>query len=471
MKDQERADRLAMAIEELIQGRQPRDLDDDPELNELLQIARIRLDAAQASARDGAEAERAVWEQITSRLNRLQEQDGIPNGLIDTSQDVGNLAANEEPGQSDIKELLDVISVRRQMALDAIAVSDTHRDAVWQRVQTRIQSGLTAKRGLFSNPFRRRDPQIESFAAAVDRLVLGEPIWEATDSKLEELIHLARVRQAIGQTAAATSRDYQGRLWARLRPRLMARLLGARIGSRRPAPSQSPATPEPVPATSTRRGAWPKLALAAGAAALVLAALGPIPTSGLANHPAAQLVRFLENHVGVSETGPPPIVPPPTEIVEGSDVTPQQASELLGLPLRQPSYLPPDFRQVSSRYYPRPISADAGGVFTLAYTETSSEAANPPTILIYQEHTSASTIAVQNGFAQDIVLPDGTNATYVEGSWQPSGSEIVWGEDGAQTLVIDAGGLRSIIHYTGHPKLNPAEFLAIASSMTADSTP
>jgi len=45
MRDRDRADMLARAIEEMVQGGLPQSLGDE-ELEELLQIARIRLDAA-----------------------------------------------------------------------------------------------------------------------------------------------------------------------------------------------------------------------------------------------------------------------------------------------------------------------------------------------------------------------------------------------------------------------------------------
>jgi hypothetical protein len=40
MHDQDRADKLAKAIEEMVQGRMPKDLDDE-DLQQLLQIAKI----------------------------------------------------------------------------------------------------------------------------------------------------------------------------------------------------------------------------------------------------------------------------------------------------------------------------------------------------------------------------------------------------------------------------------------------
>ena len=50
MHNQDRADRLAKAIEEMVQGRMPENLDDD-ELRQLLDMAKIRLDAGRLRLR------------------------------------------------------------------------------------------------------------------------------------------------------------------------------------------------------------------------------------------------------------------------------------------------------------------------------------------------------------------------------------------------------------------------------------
>ncbi len=79
---------------------------------------------------------------------------------------------------------------------------------------------------------------------------------------------------------------------------------------------------------------------------------------------------------------------------------------------------------------------------------------------------SGADIAVQQGSASDLTLSDGARATYIEGSWSTSGSQIVWGADGSQTLVFDRDGLRTIIRYLNGPRLEPGEIVAIAEGMT-----
>lgn len=208
---------------------------------------------------------------------------------------------------------------------------------------------------------------------------------------------------------------------------------------------------------------WPKLAVAGAAVALVIAALGPIPSTGLAHHPATEFVRFLGSHIGVSETSAPPTVPPVTEVIEGDAVSADEASRLLGLPVGEPTFMPPGYRQVSAKYFPEPLTAVDGGLFVLAY-ENSGLEANLNTILIYQERASLNNIVVAQGFAQDIHLPTGTSATYVRGTWRPLGSDLTWGEQDAQTIVFDLDGVRTIIHTTDGD-LTLADLLAIAESL------
>jgi len=456
MRDQDRADKLAKAIEEMVQGRMPEDPDDE-ELQELLQIAKIRLDAARLAAEAGSEAQSAVLERLLARLNLLQKQDvGEPNGFTTVDDRTRGTAANgdEDPEHVDVKELQDVIDLRRQMAEHAAAVSEAHREAVWQRVQARIQASESEKRGFFRWPFRRRDREVKAFGTALDRMILGEPIWEAKDSKLEELLRVARMRQVAATTARTSFIDQQARVWARLRPRLMARL----GRSRRPSVFQ-------------RRAAapWPKLAAAGAAVALVAAALGPIPATGLAHHPVTDFARFLGGHIGVSETSAPPTVPPVTEVIQSNDVSANQASTLLGLPVYEPTFVPSGYHQVSSQYFPRALTADQGGLFVLAY-ENSGLTGSPGTILIYQEGASSNSIVVEQGFARDILLSAGTPATYVNGAWRPFGSDLTWGEDDAQTVLFDLGGLRTIIH-TADGDLPLADLAAIADSLAEQVAP
>ena len=355
----------------------------------------------------------------------------------------------------DLEELLQTAEARLDATRSAARLGAQYEGAVWRQVQASIQ-GRSRRVSLLS---RLRCPHREAkvLASAVDRLILGEPFQEASDPWLEELIRLARARMAMARATTAASRHLQERLWARLRPRLLSQLVGGHQSSRGLVQHGHP---------------WSKLAAAGAAIALLLAALGPVPATGLANHPIAQFVRFVGNHVGVSETNAPPIVSHTTDIVQGRDVSAAQAAELLGLPVREPRFILSGFRQVSSRYFPRPLTASEGGVFLLAYAaEITEKTATPPTILIYQEHASGDDIVVLKGSTLDLTLSDGTPATYVQGAWQASSSQIVWGEDGVQTLVFDRAGLRTIIQYRGGAPWSPDELGSIAEGMIVVANP
>lgn len=455
MHNQDQADRLAKAIEEMVQGRMPQDVSDE-ELQELLQIAKIRLDAARLAAEVGSEAQSAVLERLMARLNLLQmEGDGEPNGSTAAHNSPGDIAADhEDPEHMDVKELQEVIDLRRQMSEHAATVSEAHREAVWQRVQARVQASQSERRGFFRWLFRRRDREADDFGATLDRMILGEPIWEAEDSRLEELLRVARMRRAAASAAHGGFVDQQARVWARLRPRLMACLSRSRHG--------------PV---FQRRAAthWPKLAAAGAAVALVVAALGPIPATGLAHHPVTGFARFLGGHIGVSETSAPPTVPPVTEVIQSNDVSADQASAIMGLPVYEPTFVPTGYDQVSSQYFPRAITADQGGLFVLAY-ENAAPTGSPESILIYQERASSNSIVVEAGFAQDTFLSGGAPATYVSGTWRPTGADLTWGEDEAQTILFDLGGLRTVV-YTADSDLPLADLVAIADSLASQVAP
>jgi hypothetical protein len=455
MHDQDRADKLAKAIEEMVQGRMPEDLSDE-ELQQLLQIAKIRLDAAHLAAEAGSETQGAVFERLIARLNLCQEQgNGEPDGSTTAHDCAGDMAADhEDPEHTDVKELQEVIDLRRRMSEHAAAISEAHREAVWQRVQSRVQTSQSERRGFFRWLFHRRDREVEEFGTTLDRMLLGEPIWEAGDSRLEELLRLARMRRVAATTAHTGFLDQQARVWARLRPRLMACL------------SRSPRRP-----VFQRRAAapWPKLAAAGAVVALVAAALGPIPATGLAHHPVTEFARFLGGHIGVSETSAPPTVPPVTEVIQSNDVSADQASTLLGLPVYEPPFLPSGYHQVSSQYFPRALTADQGGLFVLAYQD-SSLTGSPETILIYQERASSNSIVVEKGFVQDIRLSAGTPATYVSGTWRPTGSDLTWGEDDTDTILFDLGGLRTTI-YTTDASLPLADLMAVADSLASQVVP
>ncbi len=215
---------------------------------------------------------------------------------------------------------------------------------------------------------------------------------------------------------------------------------------------------------------WQGLAAAGAAVAVVIAALGPIPATGLAHHPAAEFARFVGGHVGVSETSAPADVPPVTEVIEGTDLTAAEASALVGLPVHKPTFVPSGYHEASARYFPKPIMADEGGVYVLSY-ENSVPGGSTGIILVFQERASNTSITVEDGFAQDISLfASGTAATYVSGTWRPLDDQLTWGEDGAQTLVFDLGSLRTIVQSSAED-ISLSDLLAIADSLAKQAVP
>jgi hypothetical protein len=433
---------------------------DDEELEKLLQIARIRLDAARMATQTGAETQDAVLERLIARLHVLRgERNGGETGpsIVDSAGDsAGDFAPDDDdPENAGVRELQDIISMRHHAAEEAAAISEQHREAVWQRVQTRIGAHQGEKSGLVRLPFQRRDREAHEFGAVLDRMTLGEPIWEAENSRLEELLRVARLRRASTLTETAGLTDQSARVWSRLRPRLMARLMRARR-----------------PSVFERRApiSWQRLAAAGAAGAVVIAALGPIPATGLAHHPAAEFARFVGGHVGVSETSAPADVPPGPEVVEGADLTAAAASALVGVPVHKSTFVPAGYHEASARYFPMPITADEGGVYILSY-ENSHPSGSTGIILVFQERASDTSISVKQGFAQDISLfATGTAATYVSGEWRPLNGKLTWGEPGAGTVVFDIGGSRTIIQSSAED-ISLSDLIAIANSLAKQAAP
>jgi len=455
MRDGDRADQLARAIEEMVQGGLPEDLGDE-ELQELLQIARIRLDAARMATQTGAETQDAVLERLIARLHGLHGERNGGEAGPSTVDSAGDFAPDDDdPENVGVRELQDIISMRHHAAEEAAAISEQHREAVWQRVQARIGTYQEERPGLIHWPFHRRDREADEFGAVLDRMVLGEPIWEAKDSNLEEMLKVARLRRVSTLTKTVGLTDQSARVWSRLRPRLMARLMVAR----RPRVFERKAA---VP--------WPRLAAAGAAIAVAVAALGPLPATGLANHPAAEFARFVGGHVGVSETSAPPEVPPVTQVIEGADLAPAEASALVGAPVHKSTFVPSGYHEASARYFPTPITADAGGVYVVSY-ENSVAGTSTSNLLVFQERASDTSIAVKEGYAEDLMLfRTGTSATYVSGAWQPSNGKLTWGEPGSQTLVFELGGLRTIIQ-TSATDISLTDLVAIADSLAEQATP
>ena len=438
MNEQERADWLARAVDRLIQNRgvpeTPSGLDDD-ELEGLMRVAQARLESAHSTARAGLQHEGAVWDKVLRRLEERREGTAHQSGATTHFRKKAGIPEGDpDMSEGELRELEEMALLRKRMADEIIAFAETQREAVWQKVQSRLQAREN-KMGLFS--FFKRHREAKLLAPALDGIVVGQTLWQANDSRMDELIDVARKRRELGRMAQSASHGAEQRVWSRIEPAVYG-IVSRRVG----------------PAPTAHQPTWRRAALAAAAIGLLAAAVGPIPATGLANHPAVRAFEFIGGHVGVAGTSGPPSGDTPADIIEGTPATAGEAAVLLGVPVSQPTALPPGFTLSASLYYPRGITSSTG-VFLLTYTS------DEGTILVFQEAASGAGLAASAGSIDDYVLTDGTPASYIQGAWTPGASGFSWSDDNAQTLVFDRDGVRTIIEYIGPPIAIP-ELLEVA---------
>lgn len=407
MNDAERADWLARAIDSLLHGagqdESPETLDDE-ELTSLLRVAEMRAGAGCEKRRSSADHEAAVWKQLTQRLETARAQLPLP-------------------GAGHAEEVVEAIATRRPLYEDEVG-SATAGPEVWERVRQRL----------------------EAQEVAPPTPVFEGPLFASGDPQLDSLVRVALARPK----SRPVKRDshVQERLWARMRgdPRrtTMADLFA---GQHEP---------------SFLSQVTPKLLGAAAALALLVAAIGPLPVTGFADHPAVKATRSVGERVGLVTDAPGPPISAQNISVTGVEVTPEQARALLGLPSVAPAGLPDGFQPVSSRYYPAAITAREGGVYAAVYsTATGASAFN-----IYQEAASDTDFVGRGSPVDTQVLH--TPATYFEGGWQSMAGGIAWDMTDSQTLVFQRNGLRTIIYYTGQ-RIAPRALLDIANAMAMQS--
>jgi len=205
--------------------------------------------------------------------------------------------------------------------------------------------------------------------------------------------------------------------------------------------------------------------------ALTLFALGPWAASGFAQNPISQVFEFVGEHVGVQGVD----APPPTQVpvnLPSEEVSAEQAAERLGIPVKEPTYLPAGFQLASSAYYSRSVTTPEQGMYQLVATAggvnpDSLRGRSDPRIIIYQEQATSSTIAEKTANIEQITIGGSVPATYVEGSWQagPDGT-LEWVQDDAEVLVFDQNGVRTFIVYR-YGQEEKEELVKIAESMLA----
>ncbi|UCH86543.1 MAG: hypothetical protein JSU97_08455 [Dehalococcoidia bacterium] len=453
MNEEEQAKRICDAIDALLRGEEPDMELDDQELLELLRIARLRHQAGRALADVGLTYQELLRRVLQARMVARQMEEGAdkvedppPEVISVMDEDPGSLLDPLDPGYG---KLISFLDFQPRAARTAPAVPTTTR-------QTQ-----TKPRTLIRHWARRSDrtsKKAEALSAALDRVVSGRKRdISAGDPDIDELIQVAQLRRFVGQSLAAAGGPYKRRLWTVLRMRLATSL-------RR----QSYAAQRPSLIAAVGRLSWQQAAAAAAAIALLLAALGPLPATGFAEHPISHLLSFVEQRVGVQEVnGPPPTEVPVTAPEELT--TSEEARQLLGLAVSQPSYLPEGFQLARSSYYAQSVTTPEQGTFLLTYTlggtDPTTLADTDPQLLIYQDRASPDSVAVMNGQAEDVLIAGSLPASYVRALWVPGDQGVLEGPDtNAETLIFEDADVRVIITYINGDQ-EKAELLRIAESM------
>jgi hypothetical protein len=253
MTDEERAEQLARAIDDLIRDVESPDTShglNDDELEALLDVARDRLEAGQAY-RDHADAhESEVWERLTDRL--VFQTPSSPD--IDIP-----------PESNDA--LRDIIALRMQMSREVLDIAESHRDEVWGRLQSRM--------GMM-------DPGAPAPGA-------GEiPIEAQSDDEIEAI-----TRRSLARLAEIASDPAHNRFRERLKRDVHAA-------------AYSPlATVEPA-----RRVDMRLMVGAALVVALTAAIVAPLPITGVDGHPAFQFAESVATHIGIGGANGASAAPP-----------------------------------------------------------------------------------------------------------------------------------------------------------------
>jgi len=454
MNEEEKAQKLSDAIDALLEGREP-DLDDN-ELQELLGVARLRLRAGKALADVGLTYQellrRVLQARMVSRQMTSEEDEDPPPEVHDITK-VANPKEYLDPLDPGYGKLVNFLDFWPRAG-----ETNPRTGAKGATAATEL-AGPPVVIPLWRAAEEHKATKADSLAPVVDRLVRSrKATLSVNDQELDELVQVAHLRRYVGQALASAGTPYKRRLWSVLRLRLAANL-------RR----QAAQPPRPTIAAAAGRS-WKYGVAAAAALALTLFALGPWAASGFAQNPISQVFGFVSEHVGVNGVDGPPPTQVPVD-VPGQDVSPEQAAELLGLPVRQPTYIPDGFELASSAYYAKGGTSPEQGAFVQVYTE---EGVDPqtvplpdPMVLVYQERSTPNVIAEKTAQIENVEVGGSLPGTYVQGMWAPAeDGTLQWVEDHAEVLVFDSDGLRTFIVWK-NAQQEKDELLKIAESMLA----
>jgi hypothetical protein len=320
--------------------------------------------------------------------------------------------------------MADVIAMRRQIADNALTIAEQHREDVWSKVQERLADGGT------------KTPVATATAATTSNV-----IFSSGDPEFDSLVRISRGNSHL----PPRDPEMTQRLWDRVGGLPDANELERTLEARWAASAGIPAS----------------LAIkalgAAVAIALLVVAIGPLPSTGFADHPFVEALGTIAGATGVVESSEPPPAPTPNgDTVARHSMTIDDARESLNLPLADPAYLPAGLSLDASTSYEAGITSSSG-MFALTYVGDGSS------LTIYQEAATGPGLVAPMGQTIGTVA-GGAPAVYYEGGWSSEGSELVWRNTGSQSLVFEPGPLRVMVRYTG-PRIDPVELLAVANGL------
>jgi hypothetical protein len=400
MNDQERARIVARAIDALLAGADTNtpETGGNEELQSLLDIAEERLLGSAFIAKASIQHEREVWQSVVKRI-----------------QDAEIEAVTASPGAEDeeLGELGEVIALRRRLAAEISAQGESHKAEVWNKIQSRL-ANRTHHTGIpdFLRPFRRRSDAERSL----------DPPGLATYVPEMPPAAGVRSRAKMGQMAESTQGMARARVWARVASSAGLNETNVEVKPRR-----------------RRMSALSALGVAAAVAAIAALAIGPLPATGFAGHPAARLASAIGGYLGAQDAAPPEAtsLPSPT-LVEGSAATAAEASTLTGVSFGEPRSAPAGFQLVSSTYHPAAISGGGPGAFVLSYSSRDAD------LTIYQEAAGGYDSAVSTDSMTSVALSDGTPATLVQGSWLAN-EGLSWSASGSESLIFERADVLVVI--------------------------
>ncbi|HEV8574031.1 MAG TPA: hypothetical protein VGR43_04915, partial [Dehalococcoidia bacterium] len=346
MNEEERAEWLARAIDDLLNYDRQRPKEPPPpelereELNALMRIASARVDSSNKMMHTGLLYEGEVWQTVLDRLDRRRfSREVKPFDLNEQADDAATVRALEK---MEVDELREIARLRRELAEQASSIAEEHRGDVWSRVQSRLEAEPERRRTF---PFFRRAARPERSAPEPARGQRARSRVESAAKEVNGLMDLARTRRYGSRVVRKTARRSEDRVWDRVSSSVLQR--GERIAA-------------------ARGPLWPKLAVAGAIGALSVAALGPLPATGVAGHPVVRFVGSVAEHISVTEVNRAPGEAGTPVVVAGTEMTAAEASLRLGVVVLTPE-APAAFEHTSSRFFEEPLTAVSGGTFVLTY--------------------------------------------------------------------------------------------------------